>query len=93
MLACLWQLVYIFLSSSYFNRENVSWICILGALRFAGKSFYKYNGLTLEEFAIAFIAFEILTLRWLKFESERFYYEAVKPSLDSKESEELKKKW
>jgi len=46
----------------------------------------------LEEFVKAFLVSEVLTPRELKFESENIYYEAIKPYLDNKEKEELKRK-
>lgn len=92
VLACAMAVGLYFLFNPYFNKEIVSWICILGALPFAGMGFFKYNGLTLEEFVIAFIVSEILTPRELMFESENIYYEAIRPSLELKESEELKRK-
>ena len=81
-----------FLTSNYFNKEIVSWICILGALPFAGLGFFKYNGMPLEEFVKAFLVSEVLTPRELKVESENIYYEAIRPYLDNKEKEELKRK-
>ena len=58
----------------------------------AGLGFFKYNGLPLEQFIKAFVISEILTPKELKFKAENIYYEAIKPFLDEKEKEELKKK-
>lgn len=80
-----------FLTSPYFNKEIVSWLCILGALPFAGLGFFKYNGMPLEEFIKAFVISEILMSKELKFESENIYYESVRPYLENKEREELKR--
>ena len=85
LLACGMAVGLYFLTSDYFNKEIVSWICILGALPFAGLGFFKYNGMPLEEFIKAFLVSEVLTPRELKFESENIYYEAIKPYLDNKE--------
>ena len=90
--ACGMAVLLYFITSPYFNKEIVSWICILGALPFAGLGFFKYNGMPLEEFIKAFIISEILTPRELKFESNNIYYEAIKAFLDEKEKEELKRK-
>ncbi len=89
--ACGMAVLLYFISSNYFNKEIVSWICIFGALPFAGLGFFKYNGMPLEEFVMAFIVSEILTPRELKFESKNIYYEAIRPSLEAKEKEDLKK--
>ena len=67
--ACSMAILLYFVTSPYFNKEIVSWICILGALPFAGLAFFKYNGMPLEQFLKAFIVSEILTPRELKFES------------------------
>lgn len=91
-LACGIAVLLYFVFSKYFNKEITSWICILGALPFAGLGFFKYNGMPLEEFIMAFLVSEILTPRELKFEAENIYYEAVRPSLEMKEKEELKRK-
>ncbi len=92
LLACGMAVLLYFVSNKYFNKEITSWICILGALPFAGLGFFKYNGMPLEQFIKAFVVSEILTPRELKFESENIYYEAIKPSLEQKEKEELKRK-
>lgn len=81
-----------FLATPYFHKEIVSWLCILGALPFAGLGFFKYNGMPLEEFVMAFIVSEILTPKELKFEAKNIYYEAIEPYLENKEREELKNK-
>ena len=88
--ACVVAVILYFASSKYFNKEIVSWICVIGAIPFVGLGFFKYNGMPLEEFIVAFVVSEILTPRELKFESENIYYEAIKPSIENKIKEELK---
>lgn len=90
--ACVMAVFLYFATTDYFNKEIVSWICILGAIPFVGLGFFKYNGMPLEEFLMAFLISEVLTPRELKFESDNIYYEAIRPSLENKEREELKKK-
>lgn len=80
-----------FISSKYFGKETLSWVCILGAMPFAGLGFFKYNGMPLEKFLIAFIKTEILTPKELKFKSENIYYESLKPYIEKNKREELKK--
>lgn len=92
LLSCGMAVSLYFLTIPYFNKEIVSWICIIGALPFAGLGFFKYNGMPLEEFIKAFVVSELLTPRELKFESENVYYELVKCYLENKEKEELKRK-
>ena len=90
--ACAMAVFLYFATTDYFNKEIVSWICILGAIPFVGLGFFKYNGMPLEEFLMAFLISEVLTPRELKFESDNIYYEAIRPSLENKEREELKNK-
>lgn len=90
--ACAVAVLLHFATSKYLNKELVSWICVLGALPFGALGFFKYNGMPLEEFIAAFVISEILTPRKLKFESKNIYYESIRPSLENREKEELKKK-
>ena len=69
----------------------MSWICILGALPFVFLGFFRYNGMTAEQFLWAFIKSELLTPKILVFRSENLYYEALKPMRKAKEKEERKK--
>lgn len=89
LLACISAVGLYFLTSKHFNQEIVSWICILGALPFAGLGFFKYNGMPLEEFVKAFLVSEILTPRELIYDSKNIYYEALETSLNRKEKEKL----
>ena len=42
------------------GKETASWACILAAAPMAAAGFFTYNGLTLEQFAWAFLKSEIL---------------------------------
>ena len=89
--ACGTAVLLYFLTHNYFNKEIVSWICVLGAIPFAALGFFKYNGMPLEVFFMAWLKSEVLTPKELKFVSENMYYEAINPSLEQKIKEELKK--
>ncbi len=84
-------LILYFLFSPIFNKELVSWICIVGALPFAGLGFFKYNGMPLEKFIVVWLKSELLVPKELKFVAENIYFEAIKPNLENKKKEELKK--
>ena len=56
------------------GKETASWLCVLAAAPVAVAGFFSYNGLTLEQFAWAFIKSEILCARGRRFVSENFYY-------------------
>ena len=88
--ACGIAVLLYFMFKDILNKEVLSWVCILGAIPFAGLGFFKYNGMPLEQFLMAFIKSEILVPKKLKFESENIYYEALKPFLENKKREELK---
>lgn len=84
ILACLVAVVLYFLLKPFFGIETLSWVCILGAAPFAALGFIKYNGMTAEEFVIAFIKSEILLPRHLTFNSQNIYAEDFKGIIDKK---------
>ena len=84
ILACLVAVALYFLLKPFFGIETLSWVCILGAAPFAALGFIKYNGMTAEEFVIAFIKSEILMPRHLTFNSQNIYAEDFKGIIDKK---------
>ena len=84
ILACLVAVVLYFLLKPFFEIETLSWVCILGAAPFAALGFIKYNGMTAEEFVIAFIKSEILMPRHLTFNSQNIYAQDFKGIIDKK---------
>ena len=66
------------------GTETVSWLCILGAFPFAAMGFIKYNGMTADQFALAFIKSEFLMPKVLCFEGEDLYYAILGPAVESK---------
>ena len=84
ILACLVAVVLYFLLKPFFGIETLSWVCILGAAPFAAFGFIKYNGMTAEEFVIAFIKSEILMPRHLTFNSQNIYAQDFKGIIDKK---------
>lgn len=61
-------------------------MCVLAALPFALCGFFKYNGMTAEQFVLAFIRSEYLTPKKLTFRGENFYAGALS---DTESGEEL----
>ena len=55
---------------SFMGTETLSWVCMLGAAPFAALGFIKYNGMTAEKIAKAWIRSEILMPRKLVFKGE-----------------------
>ena len=58
-------------------------MCILGATPFAILGFVTYNGMTAEQFIVAFIKSEILMPKQLKFKGNNYYYNLLKPTIDN----------
>ena len=59
------------------GKETASWACILAAAPMAAAGFFTYNGLTLEQFAWAFLKSEILCAGNRVFKAENIYYKAM----------------
>ncbi len=58
--------------------ETVSWVCILAAVPFGAMGFIKYNGMTAEQFVIAWIRSQILMPKKLLFGNTNIYWELLK---------------
>ncbi len=63
------------------GKEIVSWLCIVCALPLAAAGFFKYNGMQLEEFIIAFIRSEFIYAGVRTFKSENILYNIYKEVL------------
>ena len=59
------------------DRETVSWVCIVGAAPVAVAGFFKYNGMTLEQFLWAFIKSEFLLAGNRVWKAENYYLTAI----------------
>ena len=78
ILACLVAVVLYFLLKPFFGIETLSWVCILGAAPFAALGFIKYNGMTAEQFVIAWIRSQILMPKRLLFGNTNIYWKLLK---------------
>lgn len=90
VLACGVAVVLYFLFRDHVGMETVSWMCILGAVPFAAIGFIKYNGMTAEQFAWAWIKSQILTPKKLTFVPRNMYYDMLKDVIQNQEKEGLK---
>ena len=63
---------------SVIGKETASWLCILAAVPVALAGFFNYNGMTLEQFAWAFLKSEFLCAGERRFISKNIYYEMLK---------------
>ena len=82
ILACGVALLLYFLLKTFFGIETLSWVCILGAVPFAVLGFVKYNGMTAEQFIMAWIRTNILLPSHLHFKSTTYYFELFKPLIN-----------
>ena len=83
-------IVLYFLIKPYAGMETVSWMCILWAAPFAAMGFITYHGMTAEQFLIAWLRSELIEPREIRFESNNYYYEAMRDLISSHEKEVYK---
>ena len=60
-----------------FDRETVSWVCIVSAAPVAVAGFFRYNGMTFERFLWAFIKSELLFAGHRVWKAENYYLTAI----------------
>ena len=78
MLACVVAVILFFVLRPYLGIETLSWVCILAAVPFAALGFITYNGMTAEQFVVAWVKSEILMPKKLVFKANNIYYEMFK---------------
>ena len=82
ILACLVAVGLYFILRPYFGIETLSWMCILGATPFAILGFVKYNGMTAEQFLIAWFRSKFLMPSHFVFKSDNYYAIKYKPIIE-----------
>ena len=90
LLAVRVAIVLYFLIKPYAGMETVSWMCILGAAPFAAMGFITYHGMTAEQFLIAWLRSELIEPREIRFESNNYYYDAMRDLIYAHEKEVYK---
>ena len=85
VLAVAVAVVLYFVLNPYLGTETVSWVCVLGAAPFAAMGFFKYHGMTAEQFVINWVRTELIEPRYYKFESESMYHRLMKTKSKRKE--------
>jgi len=83
--------VIYFALRGYFAIGTLSWMCVIGAAPFAGAGFIKYNGMTCEQFAWAWLKSELIMPRELYFCPTNTYYETLHINIEKHEREEFKR--
>ncbi|MCI9403653.1 MAG: PrgI family protein [Oscillospiraceae bacterium] len=63
--------------SSLIGQETASWACIVAATPLALAGFFNYNGMTFEQFALAFIKSQFLYAGPRVFRAENIYRKAM----------------
>ena len=81
--ACLVAVGLYFILRPYFGIETLSWMCILGATPFAILGFVKYNGMTAEQFLIAWFRSKFLMPSHFVFKSDNYYAMKYKPIIEN----------
>ena len=87
VLAVIVAVVLYFVLNPYLGTETVSWVCVLGAAPFATMGFFKYHGMTAEQFVINWIRTELIEPKRFKFQSKSVYYQLMETSVKSKRKE------
>ena len=83
ILACLVAVGLYFILRPYFGIETLSWMCILGAAPFAVLGFVKYNGMTAEQFLVAWFRSKFLMPSHFVFKSDNYYAMKYKPIIEN----------
>ena len=81
-LACAAAVLVFLLVKPRLGLETASWVCMLAAFPFVMVGFVKYNGMTAEKFAAAFIRSEILIPKRLTFRNTNYYYRFLQKTLE-----------
>ena len=87
VLAVIVAVVLYFVLNPYLGTETVSWVCVLGAAPFATMGFFKYHGMTAEQFVINWIRTVLIEPKHFKFQSKSVYYQMMEASAKSKRKE------
>ena len=70
-----------FLLQPYVGTEEIGWMCILAAATFAACGFFRYHGMTAEQFLWAWVKSELLYPKKLVFRSSNVYHHALEPAI------------
>ena len=82
ILACLVAVGLYFILRPYLGIETLSWMCILGAAPFAVLGFVKYNGMTAEQFLVAWFRSKFLMPSHFVFKSDNYYEIKLRPVIE-----------
>ena len=77
LLAVITAVAVYFLLKPILGLETVSWVCILAAVPFGALGFIKYNGMTAEQFIIAWFRSTYLIPKKLLFGNTNYYWKLL----------------
>lgn len=89
-LACGMAVLVYFLLREHLGTETLSWVCIMTAIPFGALGFIKYNGMTADEFIVAWVKSEILMPKVLFFKAENIYEQLLQDEYKKLEKEAMK---
>lgn len=80
-----------FLLNGHLGMEFTTWVCVIVVIPFAVLGFLRYNGMPAERFIVAYIKFRWLVPRKLTCKPNSLYYEMMRPSIEEKQKEMMKR--
>ena len=87
VLAVAVAVVLYFVLNPYLGTETVSWVCVLGAAPFAAMGFFKYHGMTAEQFVINWVRTELIEPKNFRIQSQSLYCQMMKNASKNKRKE------
>jgi len=80
-----------FLLKEHIGLELTTWACVIAVIPFAALGFLRYNGMPAERLFMAYIKYRWLVPRKLSCRPQSLYYEMMKPSIEEKQKEMMKR--
>jgi hypothetical protein len=80
-----------FLLNERIGKEPTSWLCIIGAAPFAAAGFFRYNGMTVEKFAFAWLKSEVFCAGRRLYKAENYFYKTLTERRYNKHGKNLAK--
>ena len=90
-LGCAAAVVLYFLCKDTLGLEITTWVCVIGTVPFAAMGFLKYNGMTAEQFAVAWLKAKVIYPKRYLSEPMSIYYRLMEDSIAQRQ-ESLSKK-
>ena len=90
-LGCVAAVVLYFLFKDKLGLEITTWICVIGTVPFAAMGFLKYNGMTAEQFAVAWLKAKVIYPKKYLSEPVSIYYRMMEDSIAQRQGSLTKK--